>query len=337
MKLIKEVLSANSRAVARAISLVENNGPGAQELMKGIFPRRKDSLILGITGAPGTGKSTLADQLIGRLRQKNLKVGVVAVDPSSPFTGGAILGDRIRMMRHSTDTDVFIRSMATRGHLGGLAKAAGDAIAILEAAGKDVILVETVGVGQDEVEVVKLADIILVILTPGSGDDIQAFKAGIMEIADIFVLNKADQPGIEKLEIQLKAMLDLGLKDRRRPPIVKTAATEGKGTERLVREIQALAAKRESGDLAARRRKLLFWMLRDIVREKIFDLLSRRITEAEFSGFVDRIYKKEIDPYTAADELIARLRKMPRKDQGEGAGKNVNRKNRPHRNRRSRS
>ncbi|MCX6576951.1 MAG: methylmalonyl Co-A mutase-associated GTPase MeaB [Candidatus Aminicenantes bacterium] len=305
--LVKGVLSGKPRSIARAISLVENNEEGAQELLKGLFPHRGESLILGITGAPGSGKSTLVDQLIGELRAKRKKIGIVAVDPSSPFTGGAILGDRIRMMRHSTDPDVFIRSMATRGHLGGLAKATGEAISIFEAAGKDIILVETVGVGQDEVEVVKLADLILVILTPGAGDDIQIFKAGIMEIADIFVLNKADTPGANKIEIQLKAMLELGLKDKDLPPVVKTVATEGRGTEELVQAIFNLRAKKERADLAARRKKLIAWMLRDITQEKLYGLINRAVKDSEFERYVEKIFNRKIDPYTAADEIVARL------------------------------
>lgn len=311
--LVKGVLNGSARSIARAISLVENNEEGAQELLKGLFPHRGESLILGITGAPGSGKSTLVDQLIGELRAKRKKIGIVAVDPSSPFTGGAILGDRIRMMRHSTDPDVFIRSMATRGHLGGLAKATGEAISIFEAAGKDIILVETVGVGQDEVEVVKLADLILVILTPGAGDDIQIFKAGIMEIADIFVLNKADTPGANKIEMQLKAMLELGLKDKDLPPVVKTVATEGRGTKELVQAIFNLTATKKREDLALRRKKLIAWMLRDITQEKLYGLINRAVKDSEFERYVEKIFSRKIDPYTAADEIVARLTdKRPR-------------------------
>ncbi len=316
MNLVKGVLSGKPRSIARAISLVENNEAGAQELLKALFPHRSESLILGITGAPGSGKSTLVDQLIGELRAKRKKIGIVAVDPSSPFTGGAILGDRIRMMRHSTDPDVFIRSMATRGHLGGLAKATGEAISIFEAAGKDIILVETVGVGQDEVEVVKLADLILVILTPGAGDDIQVFKAGIMEIADIFVLNKADTPGANKIETQLKAMLELGLKDKDLPPVVKTVATEGRGTKELVQAIFNLTATKKREDRALRRKKLIAWMLRDITQEKLYDLIVRAVKDSEFEKYVEKIFSRKIDPYTAADEIVARLTdKRPRKKQ----------------------
>jgi len=247
MTLLKEILDGQARAVGRAISLVENGGAGARELMRSIRPHRQEALVVGVTGAPGSGKSTLIDRLIDPLRRKGMKVGVLAIDPSSPFTGGAVLGDRIRMMRHSTDPGVFIRSMAARGHMGGLAKAAGDAVAILAASKKEVILVETVGVGQGEVEVIELADVVLVVLTPGAGDDIQVFKAGIMEIADIFVLNKSDQPGAEKLEIQLKGMLEMGAEEAKRPSLVKTSATEGKGLVRLAQEILRFSARRMVG------------------------------------------------------------------------------------------
>jgi LAO/AO transport system kinase len=309
MDLAREVIRGNPRAIARAISLIENNGKEAQDFMRAVFTYRQLSVVLGITGAPGSGKSTLADQMIGFLRGRGEKVGIVAVDPSSPFTGGAILGDRIRMMRHSTDAEVFIRSMATRGHLGGIAKATGETIAILEAAGKDFILVETVGVGQDEVEVVKLADIVLVVLTPGAGDDIQAFKAGIMEIADIFVINKADLPGSDKMEKQLKAMLELGLKEKDLPPVVKTVATKGEGTTELMTEIQKLTARKNRQIQAQKKKRLLAWMLKDIIREKIERIVSQNLPESELEDLVEKIFAKEIDPYTAADGILDRLKK----------------------------
>jgi LAO/AO transport system kinase len=308
MDLIKEIRRGNPRAIAKAISLVENEGSAAQQLMKKIFSCRKDAVVLGITGAPGTGKSTLVDQMIGSLRGAGKKIGVVAVDPSSPFSGGAILGDRIRMMRHSVDADVFIRSMATRGHLGGLAKATGEAIAIFEAAGKDYVLVETVGVGQDEVEVVKLADVILVVLTPGAGDEIQAFKAGIMEIADIFVLNKADSPGAEKMERQLKAMIELGLQKKDTPPVAKTVATKGQGIDALMAEVSRLTGARNRKGQEERRKRLLSWMLRDVIKEKIFELISRNISDSSFEKLVAEIYDRRTDPYTVADEFIASLK-----------------------------
>ena len=306
--MIREIRRGDARAIARAISLVEDDSPAAQRLMRQVFSCRQDALVLGITGAPGTGKSTLVDQLIGRFRGAGRKIGIVAVDPSSPFSGGAILGDRIRMMRHSTDPHVFIRSMATRGHLGGLAKATGETIAIFEAAGMDCVLVETVGVGQDEVEVVKLADLVVVILTPDAGDEIQAFKAGIMEIADIFVINKADHPGAEKMERQLRAMLDLGLPDKDKPAVVKTVAISGKGLDGLTCEIDRLLGKRDQMAQEDRRKRLLAWMLRDVTREKIDRLISRDIPASVFEEYVDQIYHRRSDPYSIADTLIARLK-----------------------------
>lgn len=307
--LAKEIIKGNTRAIGQAISLVENNKKAAQELIKKIFPHTGKSLVVGITGTPGSGKSTLVNQMIICLRKNGKKVGVVAVDPSSPFSGGAILGDRIRMMQHSVDPEIFIRSMAARGHLGGVARATGEAIAILEAAGKNIILVETVGVGQDEVEVVKLADVVLVILIPGAGDEIQTFKAGIMEIADIFVLNKADSPEAEKTENQLMAMLELGYGGKEIPPVVKTVATEGEGVEQLISEISRLVASKNQESRSARKKKLIFWMLRDIIGEKIYQIVTQNVQDSEFERYVEKIYKKEVDPYTIADKIVSGLKK----------------------------
>jgi LAO/AO transport system kinase len=307
--LVRDIRRGRPRAIARAISVAEDGDAPARELLKVLFASRKDAAVLGITGAPGTGKSTLVDQIIVQLRAARKKIGVVAIDPSSPFSGGAILGDRIRMMRHSVDRGVFIRSMATRGHLGGLAKATGEAVTVFEAAGKDFVLVETVGVGQDEVDVVKLADLVIVVLTPGAGDDIQAFKAGIMEIADIFVINKADAPGAEKLAQQLEAMLEMGFPGREPPPVVKTVATKGDGVDALLSETRRILRTRPAGFRETRRKRLLAWMLRDILKESLFEILARRIPEAEFDRWVDRIYCRETDPYCAADHLLAVLKK----------------------------
>lgn len=294
--------------MARAISMVENNSLPAQEMMKKIFPRTGNSVVVGITGSPGSGKSTLVDQMIGKLRKAQKRIGIVAVDPSSPFSGGAILGDRIRMMQHSTDSQTFIRSMATRGHLGGVAKASGEAVAVLEAAGKDFIILETVGVGQDEVDVVKLADIILVVLIPGTGDDIQAFKAGITEIADLFVLNKADSPETERTERQLQSMLELGYNKENIPPIIKTVATQGQGADHLVNEINRIIREKDPQLWISRRKRLISNMLKDIISEKIFKEVTANIPDAEMDKFVERIYRKEVDPYSMAEEIVEKLK-----------------------------
>lgn len=309
MKLAQQILDGKPRAIARGISMVENDSPEAQNLLKELFPHTGKSTIIGITGSPGSGKSTLVDKLIGYVRKDNKELGIIAVDPSSPFSGGAILGDRIRMMRHSTDPGIFIRSMATRGHLGGLAKASGEAITILEASGKDIVLVETVGVGQDEVEVVKFADIILVVLIPGAGDEIQAFKAGLMEIADIFVLNKADSPEADKTEKQIQAMLELGLKDKPIPPVVKTIATDGKGIQALFEEIERVLSARDHELQASRKKRLIFWMLKDIISNKLYRAVSDKIRDSEFEDLIAKIYRREVDPYTAADQIIGRSKR----------------------------
>lgn len=309
MKLIQEILDGNPRAIAKGISLVENNSFEAQNLLKALFPHTGKSSIIGITGSPGSGKSTLVDKLIGYMRENDKDLGIIAVDPSSPFTGGAILGDRIRMMRHSIDPRIFIRSMATRGHLGGLAKASGEAISILEASGKDIIIVETVGVGQDEVEVVKFADIILVVLIPGAGDEIQAFKAGLMEIADIFVLNKADSPETDKTEKQLQAMLELGLKDKPIPPVNKTVATDGRGIQALFKEVKKILSGRDLELQASRKKKLISWMFKDIISDKLYKSVSEKISDSEWEDLITHIYQREVDPYTAADKIIAKSKR----------------------------
>jgi len=308
MNLTEEILKGSPRAIAKGISLVEDDGAKAQDMLRAIFPHTGRSTVIGITGSPGSGKSTLADQLISQIKKEDSRIGIIAVDPSSPFTGGAILGDRIRMMRHSLDPDIFIRSMATRGHLGGLAKATGEAISVLEAAGKRYILIETVGVGQDEVEVVKMSDLVLVVLIPGTGDEIQAFKAGIMEIADAFVLNKADSPDALRAERQLKAMLDLGIKNHDIPPVCKTVAITGEGVDDLWTTAQGLLLKRPEADRAFRKKRLIEWMLRDIISTKVAQTVHSRVDEAEFQRFIELIYKRKTDPYVVADGIIEQLK-----------------------------
>ncbi len=313
LSLAQGVAKGQARAIGQAISLVEDNHPGASELMRLLHSLRREAVVIGITGAPGTGKSTLVDQLIERLREEKIPVGVVAVDPSSPFSGGAILGDRIRMMRHSSDEGVFIRSMATRGYLGGLAKATGDAIAILEAAGKKYIIVETVGVGQDEVDVVRHADLVMVVLTPGTGDDIQAFKAGVMEIGDLFVLNKSDLPEADRAERQLRSMLELSAAGDSLPPIVRTVATRGLGIDELRRAMENLIQTRKKDPRQHRRKLLAEWMLRELVREKLLSFVFNAFPPEKFEELVARILTRETDPYSAAEYICSQLRTTEKK------------------------
>jgi LAO/AO transport system kinase len=305
--LVDRIAAGDLRAIARAISTVENAGVGAAELMKTIFPRTGSSLIIGITGAPGAGKSSLVDKLAMLYRQRGERVGIIAVDPSSPFTGGAILGDRIRMQALGLDKGVFIRSMATRGNLGGLARATVDAVAILDAAGFSKIIVETVGVGQDEVEIVKTADVCVVVLVPGMGDDIQTIKAGIMEIGDVFVVNKADREGVLRTEKELEALLSLATReDNWQPPIVKTVATENKGTEDLAlvidryREFQGSAS-----DASGRRQAIARWRIVELLQERLLaKTLSGEFAYEALDRLAIEVAAKRRDPYSAVEELM---------------------------------
>jgi len=295
--------------MARAISLIENRGDGADLLLRHLFPHSGRALLAGITGAPGAGKSTLVDQLAVLLRAQQKQVGILAVDPSSPFTGGAILGDRIRMQRHHADDGIFIRSMATRGALGGLARATSDVATLLDAAGKDVVLVETVGVGQDEVDVVRLADVTIVVLVPGMGDDVQTFKAGIMEIADVFVINKADRPGAQRIEQEITAMLSISQRaDGWRPPIVPTVATEGKGIAEMWSAAETyLAYLKEKGLLA--QKKAANWRDRlvDLLRDRLLERLA--LSGEALDSYGSRVAAREVDPYSVVEEIIAQSRK----------------------------
>ena len=323
--LASRVLTGEPRAIARAISLIENDGPDAPSLMRAIFGRTGRAFLIGVTGPPGAGKSTLVDRITGVLRDRPTQgpdgpartprdattVGVIAVDPTSPFTGGAVLGDRVRMQAQATDPGVFIRSMATRGHLGGLARATLDAALVLDAAGKDVVLIETVGVGQDEIDIVRTADVSIVVLIPGTGDDVQALKAGIMEIADIFVVNKCDREGADRLVSAVEASLSLhayGPADWR-PPIIRTTATTGQGVAPLLEAVDRFRA-HATDTRDARRRARSEFKLRELVTSRFLERLQLDVLEeGELGSLVTRIADRKLDPYTAADQLLARALK----------------------------
>lgn len=300
MSSAEQILKGDLRALARAATAIENRTPESQQLLQAIFPHTGRALTLGITGAPGSGKSTIADGLIRQLRKEGRKVGVIAVDPSSPFTGGAILGDRIRMQEHYADDGVFIRSMATRGTMGGLATATTDMAMLLDAAGFHVVLIETVGVGQDEVEIARLADVTMVVLVPGMGDDVQAIKAGIMEIADVFIVNKADQPGADKLEREIQGMLSLAHRsDNWVPPVVHAIAREGQGIA------EALDAARSYMQFEGRRgvvRERWNLRLKQMLRERLLE----RFDEHEFERAAAQVADRTRDPYSVVDDWLRR-------------------------------
>ena len=307
-ELIERMLKGDKRAAARLITLVENDDEKAAEIVKKIYRHTGKAHIVGITGPPGSGKSTLLDKLIKAARAEGKIVGVIAIDPTSPFTGGALLGDRIRMQRHSTDPGVFIRSMATRGSLGGLAKATNDAIKVLDAFGCDVIFVETVGVGQIEVDIVRTADTVVLTTVPGLGDDIQAIKAGLTEIADIFVVNKADKEGADATVFELELMLDIEKekwKDSWRPKILKTIAMTGRGVKELwevIREHREYLLK--TGKIAEKKKFRAEEEVKTIVSSMIAKRIGRKMQEDELMFLIDKILSREIDPYSAAEVVL---------------------------------
>jgi len=308
-KLAASVRAGETRALARAITLVEDDRPEARPLLSALFAHSGRALVVGVTGPPGAGKSSLVDRLTSRARALGRTVGVIAVDPTSPYSGGAILGDRIRMQSHATDPGVFIRSMATRGHLGGLAAATDQALVVLSAAGKDIVFVETVGVGQDEVDVVDSADVSLVVLVPGLGDEVQALKAGIMEIADVFVVNKADREGVARLVAEIEAMLSLASDREEVPPILQTVATEDRGVAELLEAVDAFRREAESsGALRKRRLSRLRRQLEGAVRQRVMQHVRERVLRpGELEETVSRLAERAIDPESAADEIVARM------------------------------
>jgi len=302
------LIDGNPRALARAISLAEENAPSAVELLRDVFPRTGKARVLGVTGAPGAGKSSLVDHLIAHYRAAGNRVGVIAVDPSSAYSGGAILGDRVRMQRHAGDDDVFIRSMATRGNLGGLARASNDAIDLLDAAGFDPVLVETVGVGQDEVDVVKTADAVAVVLVPGMGDDIQAIKAGILEIADLFVINKADREGADRLQADLDYMLSLGSYEQRpRPGVLRTIAVRDEGVEQLRDEFDRFLDRERPQRIERRRERSLARLLSVLAERLMARTLETVLVGDRMDQLVEAIAERRLDPYTAVDGIVDEL------------------------------
>jgi len=311
---VNRVRSGDPRALARAISLVENHGAHSIEVLKHLFPFSGRATLIGMTGAPGAGKSTLVDQMAREYRKQRKTIGIIAVDPTSPFSGGAILGDRIRMQAHYADPGIYIRSMATRGSLGGLASTTADVATVIDASGRDLVMIETVGVGQDEVDIVGLADVTVVVLVPGMGDDVQTIKAGIMEIADVFVINKADRDGAERVEREIRAMQSLSVRsDSWVPPIVKTVATEGSGISDVVSAIEQYREYLIEGS-AGDHRRVANWRKR--ITEMLRDALFRRVVvdylgDGEADRLAAEVAEHKRDPYSLVEQIVGELGKHP--------------------------
>jgi len=308
----EKIIAGDIRAVARLIRDIDDGMPGVREVLKELYPHTGKAYIIGITGAPGVGKSTLVDQMVWHLREQGKTVGVLAVDPTSPFSGGAILGDRVRMQRHSLDDGVFIRSLATRGHFGGITQSTRSAIDVLDAMGKDVVIVETVGVGQDEVDVVKSAHSTVIVVIPGMGDDIQAIKAGILEVGDIFVINKAEREGTDKTLSDLRLMIDMDQKKyeggRWKPPILQTQAVFDKGVVDLLEEIEnhkQYLKENAEGLLFRRKKEKVREELVDMVKQRLIEMVLERVIDSGvFDEAVDSVASGSIDPYSACDKLL---------------------------------
>lgn len=306
---LNEVEQKNKRTIARLITRIENGDPEADKWLETLYPKTGNAHIIGITGSPGAGKSSLLDKLVACLRSLNVTVGVISIDPTSPYTGGAILGDRVRMMRHSLDQGVFIRSMGSRGYLGGLSRSAKDAVTVLDAAGYDLILLETVGVGQAELDVMHVADTVCLVLNPTAGDVIQVFKAGIMEIADLFVINKADLPGVIRLESEINDLLDLSRqKSGWRPPVVRTIATRGEGIDLWWNAAKKhLDYLRQNGELKRKRKRQLELETRNIIEESVRRYLEKVWSEPAWQKQLEYLDSREISPRTLAQKWLDQL------------------------------
>ncbi|MBZ5636711.1 MAG: methylmalonyl Co-A mutase-associated GTPase MeaB [Acidobacteriia bacterium] len=307
MDQVQKILQGDPRAAARLMTMIENGSPESITLLKSLYRHTGRAYVIGVTGPPGSGKSTLTDGITEELRRRGKTVGVVAVDPTSPFTGGAILADRIRMQRHSLDSGVFIRSMATRGHLGGLARATNDVVDVLDAGGKDYIIIETVGVGQDEIEIVRSAHTSIVVAVPGMGDDIQAIKAGVMEIGDLFVVNKADRDGADKAIMEIEMTLHLGKgTDGWRPKVLKTVAVKGEGVAELAQAIlehQAFLQQRDGRRQKGKERS--YWVFFELLQERLTTrVLEGVASNGTLDGLIERIAARETDPYSAVEEVL---------------------------------